>query len=94
MQAVSKYSRNRRFVTTTTFCNRIDCAFSTIQPFDENMEFIPLEQRHPDVLLFRGFIKDQTYTLPKYIEMEVIDKNRNICFLVKIFQIFHEAASS
>ena len=28
---------------------------SAFQPFDENMEFIPLEQRHPDVLLFRGF---------------------------------------
>ena len=41
---------------------------SAIQPFDENMEFIPLEQRHPDVLLFRGFIKDQT--LPKYIAIE------------------------
>ena len=34
---------------------------SAIQPFDENMEFIPLEQRHPDVLLFRG-LKNKNLT--------------------------------
>ena len=82
-------------------------SFSAIQPFDENMEFIPLEQRHPDVLLFRGFIKDQTYTLPKYIEMEVIDKKsqyllprENIsnisrgCFLVKTMDVCHTSSAT
>ena len=94
MQAVSKYSRNQRFVFNMILSKKtfkikemfwkllklvVDplqkkCRFQTLreesnfqhyamvqlcssafQPFDENMEFIPLEQRHPDVLLFRGF---------------------------------------
>ena len=106
MQAVSKYSRNRRFVTTTTFCNRIDWVFSTIQPFDENMEFIPLEQRHPDVLLFRGFIKDQTYITKIHwngsnwqksqylLPRENISNISRGCFLVKTMDVCHTSSAT